>query len=155
MSLDTPYIDYTAFSAHCQPSFSNNLQRIDHLLKLFPFDLEPVAVHNEPARVRVHKIQHLLIIMQRPPFKRTVLIKGGRSLLPPSPTTRLPGTSFGLSAWKKCEKFFCRSLCMLLSFRLLGPDRNEGAGSGTGETKKTPGQHKAVRAQKARYSVKF
>ena len=95
MSLDTPYIDYTAFSAHCQPSFSNNLQRIDHLLKLFPFDLEPVAVHNEPARVRVHKIQHLLIIMQRPPFKRTVLIKGGRSLLPPSPTTRLPGSGTG------------------------------------------------------------
>lgn len=86
--------------------------------------------------------------MQRPPFKRTVLIKGGRSLLPPSPTTRLPGTSFGLSAWKKCEKFFCRSLCMLLSFRLLGPDRNEGAGSGTGETEKRPDSTKLYERKK-------
>ena len=79
------------------------------------------------------------------------MIKGGRSLLPPSPTTRLPGTSFGLSAWEKCEKFFCRSLCMLLSFRLLGPDRNEGAGSGTGETEKRPDSTKLYERKKHDY----
>ena len=53
MSLDAPHKYYTALSAHCQPPFSNDLQRINDFFKLLALDLDAVAIHNEPACVRV------------------------------------------------------------------------------------------------------